>query len=176
MRPLGAILAGGQARRFGADKALASLDGRALLDHVAAALAPHCEGVILCGRAGAGGIPDRPAPGLGPLGGLNAALHAAAQRGTARVLVAPCDTPLLPLALLEALIARTGSSFVAQLPVLGLWDTALAPACDAYIASGARASMRAWADHAGAEAIDWEGPIPNINSANDLSRVTGFFP
>ncbi|MET3709664.1 molybdopterin-guanine dinucleotide biosynthesis protein A [Sphingomonas trueperi] len=176
MKPLGAILAGGLSRRFGSDKALAPLDGRALIDHVAAALAPHCDGVILCGRAGEGGVPDRPAAGLGPLGGLNAALHEAAARGAARVLVAPCDTPLLPAALLEALVAHDGSCFVAQLPVLGIWDAALAPLCDAYIASGARTSMKAWAAHAGAEAIDWGAAIPNINSCDDLSRVTGFFP
>jgi molybdopterin-guanine dinucleotide biosynthesis protein A len=176
MKPLGAILAGGQARRFGSDKALAALDGRTLIDHVAAALAPHCEGVILCGRAGDGGVPDRPAPGLGPLGGLNAALHAAAERGAARILVAPCDTPLLSAPLLEALVAHAGSGFVAQLPVLGIWDAALAASCDAYIASGARASMKAWAAHAGAGAIDWGAAIPNINSCDDLSRVTGFFP
>jgi molybdopterin-guanine dinucleotide biosynthesis protein A len=176
MKPLGAILAGGQARRFGSDKALAALGGRALIDHVAAALAPHCDGVILCGRAGKGGIADRPAAGLGPLGGLNAALHAAAERGLSRVLVAPCDTPLLPAMLLEVLAVHHGSGFVAQLPVLGIWDAALAPVCDAYIASGARASMKAWALHAGATAIDWGAAIPNINSFDDLSSVTGFFP
>ena len=176
MKPLGAILAGGQGRRFGSDKALAALDGRALADHVAAALAPHCDGVILCGRAGEGAIPDRPASGLGPLGGVNAALHEAAERDMARVLVAPCDTPLLPAVLLQALVASDGSCFVAQLPVLGIWDAGLAPLCDAYIASGARASMKAWAAHAGATAIDWGAPIPNINSCDDLSRVTGFFP
>ena len=38
MRVLGAILAGGQSRRFGSDKASASLDGKSLLDHVADAL------------------------------------------------------------------------------------------------------------------------------------------
>lgn len=176
MKPLGAILAGGQARRFGSDKALAALDGRAMIDHVAAALAPHCDGVILCGRAGEGGVPDRPAAGLGPLGGLNAALHEAVERSAARVLVAPCDTPLLPATLLEALVAHDGSCFVAQLPVLGIWDAALAPMCDAYIASGARTSMKAWAAHARAGEIDWGAPIPNINSCDDLSNVTGFFP
>lgn len=176
MKPLGAILAGGQARRFGSDKALAELDGRTLIDHVAAQLAPHCDGLLLCGRSGAGGIPDRPEAGRGPLGGLNAALHAAAARGVARVLLAPCDTPLLPQALLAALVSGGGSRFVASLPVLGIWDVSLAPICDAYLAAGGRASMQAWAAHAGAEAILWPAPIANINSRADLSGLTGFFP
>jgi len=176
MKLLGAILAGGEARRFGSDKALARLDGRALIDHVAAQLAPHCDGLILCGRAGEGGVPDRPKGGLGPLGGLNAALHAAAGWGAARVLLAPCDTPVLPQPLLALLAASEGSCFVAQLPVLGIWEAALAPMCDAYLAAGERASMKAWAAHAGAVAIDWAPPIANINSPDDLSGLTGFFP
>jgi molybdenum cofactor guanylyltransferase len=173
---LGAILAGGQARRFGSDKARVEFEGRALIDHVAAALAPHCDGVILCGRTGEGGVPDRPEAGRGPLGGLNAALHAAAERGFDRVLVAPCDTPLLPAPLLAQLAASADSCFVAQLPVLGIWESAHASRCDAYVAAGGRMSMRGWAAHIAARAIDWEAPIANINSCDDLAGLTGFFP
>ena len=39
-RLLGVVLAGGQARRFGGDKAVATLAGIALLDHAAQALRP----------------------------------------------------------------------------------------------------------------------------------------
>ncbi len=176
MKPLGAILAGGAAQRFGSDKALAEWQGQRLIDHVRAALAPHCDGVVLCGRSGNDAVPDRPEAGRGPLGGLNAALHAASARGFGRVLVAPCDTPALPEALLTRLAGSTTSVFVAQLPVLGLWEAALAPACDAYLGGGGRTSMRAWAAHAGAWAIDWPTPIANINSRDDLAGLTGFFP
>jgi len=176
MKPLGAILAGGAARRFGSDKAVAEWRGQRLIDHVRAALAPHCDAVLVCGQAGADAVPDRPEAGQGPLGGLNAALHAAADRGYRHVLVAPCDTPDLPVELLAALVASVSSAFVAQLPVLGLWDTALAPVCDDYIRSGGRRSMRAWAEHVGAGAIHWPAPIANINSADDLAGLTGFFP
>lgn len=176
MRPLGAILAGGAARRFGADKALAAWQGQRLIDHVRDALGAYCGAVVICGRAGDGGVPDRPEAGRGPLGGLNAALHAGAARGYATVLVAPCDTPLLPAELLAALAGSPRSVFVAPLPVLGVWETRLAAACDAYLASGGRTSMRAWAEHAGAEAIDWPSAIPNINSRDDLAGLTGFFP
>ncbi|HSF13587.1 MAG TPA: NTP transferase domain-containing protein, partial [Erythrobacter sp.] len=47
---LGAILAGGQARRFGSDKAQALYQGARLIDRVASALAAQCESVIVCGR------------------------------------------------------------------------------------------------------------------------------
>lgn len=176
MKPLGAILAGGASRRFGADKAMALLAGRPLIAHVRTALAPHCRAVILCGRDGEDGVPDRPAGGRGPLAGLNAALHAAVQRGDSAVLVAPCDTPLLPAALLARLAEHAGPAYVAQLPVLGIWPAALAPDCDRYLAAGKRASMRAWAERVGAIAIDWSDRIPNINSGDDLTGLTGFFP
>ncbi|MFM9978832.1 MAG: NTP transferase domain-containing protein, partial [Sphingomonadaceae bacterium] len=46
MTRLGAIIAGGQSSRFGADKAQAMLDGRALLEHVADRLDAQCDAVI----------------------------------------------------------------------------------------------------------------------------------
>jgi molybdopterin-guanine dinucleotide biosynthesis protein A len=176
LKPLGAILAGGASRRFGADKAMALLAGRPLITHVRTALAPHCRAVSLCGRDGEDGVPDRPAGGRGPLAGLNAALHAAVQRGCSVVLVAPCDTPLLPAPLLAQLAGLTSPAFVAQLPVLGIWPALLAMACEDFLASGGRSSMRAWAERTGAQAIDWPEIIPNINSCDDLTGLTGFFP
>lgn len=77
MRLLGAILAGGAATRFGSDKGSGALiGGRALIDHVADALRPQVATLVVCGRhwPGLEGLADRPASGLGPLGGLCAAL------------------------------------------------------------------------------------------------------
>ena len=50
MRVLGAIIAGGQSRRFGSDKALAVIDGRPMIAHVTEALRPQVEMVAICGR------------------------------------------------------------------------------------------------------------------------------
>jgi molybdopterin-guanine dinucleotide biosynthesis protein A len=87
----GAILAGGQATRFGGrDKSALLVDGRPILDHQIAALAPAVDEVLIVGgpRATTHDI----VPGCGPLGGLHAALTAA--RGEAVLLVA-CDMPYL---------------------------------------------------------------------------------
>ena len=101
MRLLGAILAGGRSSRFGSDKAVAVWQGRTLLDWATGALAPHVEATVICGRDG--GIADRPAGGLGPLAGINAALHLGAAAGFDAVLTLPCDTPTVEPALLDAL-------------------------------------------------------------------------
>ena len=73
---LGAVLAGGQSTRFGSDKALAELDGSTLLTRAVDLLAGWCEHVVVVGRedAPAPTLPDWPRAGMGPLGGIAAAL------------------------------------------------------------------------------------------------------
>lgn len=80
---LGAVLAGGLSTRFGSDKALAEVDGHTLLALAVDTLSGWCDHVVVVGRetAPAPTLPDWPAPGMGPLAGLAAALHAAADGG-----------------------------------------------------------------------------------------------
>lgn len=168
MRLLGAILAGGEARRFGSDKALAAWRGRSLIEHVLAALAPQVETVIVCGREHPGliGVPDRPLPGLGPLGGIAAALHHAAGQGYDAVLTAPCDAPVLP----ADVMARLGDGgFLAGTPVVGLWPVRLAAELDAHLAAGGDRSVRRWAHALGMPAID--GEVANVNRPEDLAAL-----
>jgi molybdenum cofactor guanylyltransferase len=97
----GAILAGGQATRFGGrDKSALLVDGRAILDHQIAALAPAVDDVVIVGGARAA-IHDI-MPGCGPLGGLHTALTAA--RGDAVLLIA-CDMPYLSTPFLAYLLS-----------------------------------------------------------------------
>ena len=96
-----AILAGGQATRFGGrDKSALLVDGRRILEHQMAALAPAVDEVLIVGGPRAT-IHDI-VPGCGPLGGLHAALTAA--RGDAVLLVA-CDMPYLSTPLLAYLLS-----------------------------------------------------------------------
>ena len=93
MKKLGAIIAGGMATRFGGDKAAAILDGHPLIEHVAGGLGPQVGHMIICGREWPGmhWLPDRPHANMGPLAGLNAALHFAQHHGFDTVLTAGCD-------------------------------------------------------------------------------------
>lgn len=170
-RQLGAVIAGGRSSRFGSDKAMALWHGRRLIDHAIDALRPFVDEIVICGRGhdGLASISDRPAPGMGPLGGLCAALHHAQAQGREAVLSIGCDTPLLPAALVERLIAG-GGGHVAQLPVVGLWPASLAASLDAFLASDRKHAIRIWAAAAGVGAVDWPG-LANVNEPGDLSAL-----
>ena len=91
---VGVILAGGESRRMGDDKALVEVGGRPMADRVAEAMGGF-DRVVMVGRRQGGArweaIPDlHPGP-LGPLSGLQTALHAL---GQPFVLVA-VDQPLV---------------------------------------------------------------------------------
>jgi molybdenum cofactor guanylyltransferase len=166
MRILGAILAGGQSRRFGTDKALALVDGQPLIDQVIARLAPQCTALVVVGRAHGDWsmLTDRPEGGEGPLAALNAALHYAAAHGFDAVLSAPCDVPDLPPDL--ATMLAPAPAVLADQPVIGLWPAALAPKLDAWLATGERA-VRGFAEHVGARQVNGP-PLRNINRPSDL--------
>lgn len=169
MRVLGAILAGGKAQRFGSDKAHALWQGERLIDRVAAALAPQCEALVVCGREEPGftSLPDRPEAGLGPLGGLNAALHHARDNGFDAVLAAACDIPDIP-GDLHARLQGDGAAIVADQPVVGLWPAGLAPVLDELLAEGACAIYR-FADRVNARLVSIEPGLGNINRPEDLA-------
>ncbi len=112
----GIILAGGRSRRFPTvDKALAPLDGKPLLWHVADSLAPAVDELIVSCRRDqresfaetlsafdvrfvVDAIPDR-----GPLVGLRTALEETTATYAA---VLPCDMPAVPAGFLDFLCTR----------------------------------------------------------------------
>jgi len=161
--------------RAGSDKAAALIDGRPMLDWVIDALAPQVDEVIICGREAPGRIcvADRPRPDLGPLGGLNAALHYAAANGFDAALSVPCDTPRLP-ADLRAQLGELGDGAVADgLPVVGLWPARLHSRLDNVLASDESRSMGAWAAQVGARRVVLRDLPANVNTRADLDRLTG---
>lgn len=165
---LGAILAGGQARRFGSDKAHALYEGARLIDRVAAALMAQCDALVVCGRAEPGFtcIPDWPEAGLGPLGGLAAALRHAGADGFAHVLSAGVDAPDLPHDLAVSL-AGEGAAIVESQPVVGLWPVNALPALEAFMHGGGRSLYR-FADAITARRIDLPAALMNVNRPEDL--------
>lgn len=113
-RPLGVILAGGQATRMGGgDKGLLSLDERPILAHVMERLAPQVGAMALnangdAARFAAFGLPvlPDPIPGFaGPLVGVLAGLDWAAGQGADTIVTVAADTPFFPTDLVAHLSA-----------------------------------------------------------------------
>ncbi len=177
-RVLGAILAGGRSSRFGSDKALASLDGRMLIDRVADAIAPQVDALIVVGRAHVAltSVPDRPAPDLGPLGGIAGALHHAALHGFSHVLTIPCDAPFLPADLRRTLSDHGDATYLSALPVIGWWPVGALPTLDAMLSGSGSRSVRTFADGIDALALTAPAAVANINTPDDLTRLTGASP
>jgi molybdopterin-guanine dinucleotide biosynthesis protein A len=190
-RPLGAILAGGQSRRMGTEKALVPLAGRPLIAWVADRLAPQVDGLLVNAngepaRFAALGLPvvaDAVPGHPGPLAGILAALDwARAHRPRARaVLTVPTDCPFLPTDLAGRLVdalaqgapAAVAASGGRRHPVIGLWPVELAEALRAALVVEGLRRAEQWVDRCGGVAVDFPGapadPFLNVNSPGDVA-------
>lgn len=169
MRILGAILAGGQSRRFGSDKAEALFQSKALLDHVADALRPQCSELVIAGRTWPGetSVADIPKADLGPLAGLAGALDYAERNGLDAVLSCGCDLLGVPADLAAQLGAAP--AVLDDMPIIGLWPASLASSLAVWLGDPANRSVYRFADHVGARRVQTPASIININRASDLS-------
>jgi molybdopterin-guanine dinucleotide biosynthesis protein A len=133
------ILAGGDSRRMGQDKAVLMLDGKTLLDRVTATMQQVFPKVVVSVRQPRAGVEvpqvcDEPSAS-GPLAGLIAGL---AQAGTPWVFAVACDMPFVSRDVVTHLAAlRKG--FQAVVPVVGGYHQPLA----AFYAASALETMRA---------------------------------
>lgn len=104
--PFGAILAGGESRRFGSPKALAAVGGVRIIDRVVGVLVRVVPDVVLLANEPELfedlGLPTRPdvRPGLGALGGLHTGLIWAREEGRPGIVAVACDMPFPCAALL----------------------------------------------------------------------------
>lgn len=134
---IGAVLAGGAARRMGGSKATRMLGGRPLAAYPAAALAQVCERVAIVAKPGSE-LPDlpgverwddEPAEPRHPLTGI---VHALERAQPEPVLVCAGDMPFVTPAGLRALAAhgRTAVAVAGGVlqPVLGLYTPDVLPA------------------------------------------------
>ena len=169
---LGVVLAGGQSSRFGSDKALAELDGHTLLARAVDALSGYCEYVVIAGRetGPAPTIPDWPAAGMGPLGGIAAGLRFAQDEDYDSVLTCGVDSVDLPANLLE--ILSPAPAFLESQPVIGHWKNEHAKPLAAILQSEGRHSMLAFATAVNARPVHAASTPRNINTPADLAAAS----
>lgn len=165
MRVFGLILAHGRSRRFGTEKATASIDGAPMIAHVAARLRPHVEALAVNAPFSSGAsawalgeglpvLPDQDGLPDGPLSGVLAGLKWAQALGGQAIVTAPCDSPRLPAdfapRLIEGLADGAASYATAaddSHPLCAAWRVALVPALEGVLADGhpsVRALLADW--------------------------------
>ena len=175
------ILADGQGRRIGGDKARVMLAARPLWRHVAARLQGQVAALAVNGQGDFGDCPvlADAVPGQGPLGGVLAAMDWAARQRAVRVLTVAVDTPFLPDDLVERLAAAPGPIAVARTQdglhgTTALWDVGLASDLREALADGTR-KVTDWAGRVGFTPVDFPNQTPppffNINTPDDLARA-----
>lgn len=179
---LGVVLAGGQSRRFGQDKAIAPLNGRPLIAQVVSRAMPQVVALAISGRDYGLGLPVIPdiMASEGPLTGILSAMRWAADAGFAGLATLPCDAPFFPFDLVARLAGRLtpslGCSFVGSRttrhPIFAVWRVSALARLEEIYASGTRSLMAAQ-DRLGCVAVDFapgEGPggdmFFNINDRN----------
>jgi molybdopterin-guanine dinucleotide biosynthesis protein A len=196
----GVILAGGQSRRFGSPKALASLAGTRLIDHVIARASPQVSRLLLSAPDESrfatvsltrvtDDVKERGGEGAGPLAGVLAALdwlamHDPETRWLASFAV---DTPLLPDNMVERLLTaadRDGAELACSRsagrlhPLQALWSVDLRPALRMALTNGERAAHR-FAVQRRHVVVDFPAepfdPFANVNTPADLERLAQVF-
>lgn len=189
----GLVLAGGMGRRMGGvDKGLMLLRGRPLVQHVIERLRPQVSSLVINAnqnreRYAAFGHPvvaDDVAGFAGPLAGLQAGL---ARTQTPLLVTAPCDSPFLPLDLVQRLlagletagaqlaVARTGAQ---PHPVFALCRRDVLTSLTAFLQKGGRKIDAWYADLAVAEVPfdDAADAFSNINTLEELNAFGGGQP
>lgn len=193
-KTIGALLAGGLARRMGGgDKPLVRIGGQTILERVIAVLRPQCAELILNAngdpqRFATTGLPvvaDSVPDFAGPLAGVLAALDwtAGHRPDVEWVVTAAADTPFLPddfVARLHEARAGAGTP-LAQAetngrthPVNALWNVGLREDLRRALESGQR-KIDAWTARHGIVSVIWSAeptdPFFNVNTPEDAAEA-----
>ena len=189
----GLLLSGGQSRRMQRDKAVLDYGGASALDRSWALLTPVVERAWVSIRAEQARDPARAAhpclpdllPGLGPISGIHAALHAHRE---AAWLVLAIDLPFLDAGTLQQLIAQRAPQRLATAfrsshdgkpePLCAIFEPAARATVDAWIAADRRCPRRLLAESdIELLALARPGALDNINTAGEygeaLARLAG---
>jgi molybdopterin-guanine dinucleotide biosynthesis protein A len=183
---LGVVLAGGASRRYGSDKALATLHGVPLLQWVMTRAQPQVDKLAISGIARNGFsfpvIADA-VMDAGPLSALYSVLGWAEQAGFPLVATFSCDTPFVPSGIVDdlcvaledydcAVAARMGTMH----PTFALWKVQAHEKIETAFSVGVR-SLHAAISYVNSTLVDFSAvchgpggdPFFNINSPSDMA-------
>lgn len=183
----GLVLAGGQSRRFGAEKAMARLGDRTLLEWSLDALRGGCGALAVNAPANSGAealardlgltvLTDDPAHPDGPLSGVAAGLRWATGLGADHLATLPCDTPYAPFDLVARLHDAGGDAFSAFAetssgahPLCALWSIDLLASLESELSRGHPPVLAFHGDVGGVVVRFGDGAaFANVNTPTDL--------
>lgn len=179
MRSTAVILAGGQSRRMGSDKAVIQFRGKRLIDHVIKRLARQTEQVVLSAAqdygTGLRTIGDAQTF-QGPVAGLFGVVDwlVANEPACKGFLTVPVDGPFLPPDLAQKLTAQTDASAMAQdetgtHPTFAYWTVSALKLARPSLPHAP--SLHHLANIVGAGPVTWPGSqnFINLNTPDDLA-------
>lgn len=184
-RLLGAVLAGGESRRFGRDKGSALVGGLTLVDRAAGTLSEvFAEVVIVSSQENPGSwrrIADL-RPGRGPLAGIETALARAEELGCDGAFVLACDLPLVTAGTVETVALALASGGAAAAAPAREGSPSIEPLCAGYgnpclkrvreLLDGGESAAHALFDAVAGVSV----PLPaneflNVNTVDDRDRA-----
>jgi molybdopterin-guanine dinucleotide biosynthesis protein A len=188
------ILAGGESRRMGENKAFSLLNGRPLIAHVYEILNAQCSQIMISSNDHIGldkalphdthYIRDRVHPSRGPLEGILSALQFRTEYADDWLLSSPVDCPLIPKNLAEQLIAQVNNdekidcAFASYKKrghyLSAIWRPSIRHTLEDHLAKGPY-DVRSFLNKLNAIEVDFSecsvDPFININTQADLEYV-----
>lgn len=196
---LGLLLAGGLARRMGGgDKALKTIGGMTILDHVLERLKPQCAAVVLNAngdpsRFAAWGlpvVPDSVEGFAGPLAGILAGLDWAATHNPSvtHVVSVAADTPFIPRDLVVRMVSEmqeakatlaSAASGGWNHPVIALWPVMIRDVLRDALLVGNERKIDRFTSRYPLATVTWTtdpiDPFFNANEPDDLAKAEGLW-
>lgn len=184
MRLAGVIIAGGQSRRMGHEKALLEFGGVSLIARIADRLRPQVAALAINANGDARRFEFLGLPVIAdcttsasPLAGLLTALTWANDNAFDAVITAPSDTPFLPHDFFERLHGDGAAIAASGQPhyICGFWPVTLLPILDDALRHHDMRRMKDWTTLCAARIVLWPvapyDPFFNINTADDLATA-----
>jgi len=184
-RVLGAVLAGGESRRLGRDKAAERIAGERMVDRAVSALRTRCAEVVVVSsrRETPDGewtlVPDLRS-GCGPLAGIEAALERAVSSGAYAAFVLACDLPLVDEEVVAAVLdgLHQGSAAAAARegdpdfePLCAVYGAACLPVVTGLLDDGERAAGALFRAVRGRRVPVGDRAAVNVNDEDELRRA-----
>ncbi|MEQ1812038.1 MAG: molybdenum cofactor guanylyltransferase [Terricaulis sp.] len=183
----GLLLAGGQSRRFGAEKAVARFGEQLMMDAVAERFDPFADFAISARPGSAAAtratilnatiLNDDPSLPSGPLAGVLEGLKWAHTRNLDFLVTAPCDAPLLPNDVFEHLLDAIGSAPAAfaatsegEHPLCAVWQVALQTSLERSLRFGVHPSVRSFLAEQQAQRV-WFDDARAFANANTVDAL-----